>query len=96
MFSLLHPFEQMPFTTFVNDPWSGACSPLSGGGCTYQARPNYSYAPVRRPVATVVRRPAPKPRPQVIDPSDRIRIVREARGATLFIELPGFSKEDIT
>jgi hypothetical protein len=85
------PFgDPMPFPHFATqDPWatpSLGCRPQS---CV---QPGYITRPVRV-AAPVVRRAVP--RPQVLDPSQRVRIVRDQRAVALLIELPGFSRDEI-
>jgi len=76
---------------FPQDPWS-TCAPSTG--CRYHSGVNTGY--ITRPARVappVVRRAVP--RPQQLDPSQRVRILRDQREVAVLIELPGFSKDEM-
>ena len=92
MFSGFPFIEPMQFTHFAGgrDPaWASAAPSM---GCRSQscANPGYVTMPVRV-APPAVRRAVPKP--QVLESSNRIRIIRNQQEVALLIELPGFSRD---
>ncbi|KAL4536809.1 hypothetical protein Ndes2437B_g06213 [Nannochloris sp. 'desiccata'] len=85
------PVMPLAMTQFAQDPWA-TCAPSMG--CRYQfgANPGYISSPARAP--PVVRRSVP--RPQQLDPSQRVRIIRDQREVAVLIELPGFSRDELS
>jgi hypothetical protein len=86
--------EPMQFAHFAGgrDPaWASAAPSM---GCRSQscANPGYVTMPVRV-APPAVRRAVPKP--QVLESSNRIRIVRNQQEVALLIELPGFSRDEM-